>query len=68
MCISSGTAFDPQSEFQEVGMARPTREEEQLLADAPRGTYALMLIVAALLFVGWVALYFGRFFANGPVR
>jgi hypothetical protein len=49
-------------------MARPTREEESLLADAPKGTYALMLVVAALLFAGWVALYFGRFLANGPVR
>ncbi len=49
-------------------MARPSAEEEQLLADTPRGTYALMLIVAALLFAGWAVLYFGRFLANGPVR
>ena len=49
-------------------MPRLTREEEQLLADAPKGTYALMLIAAALLFVGWAVLYFGRFLANGPVR
>jgi hypothetical protein len=49
-------------------MPRPTREEEQLLAGTPKGTYALMLVVAALLFAGWAALYFGRFFANGPLR
>jgi hypothetical protein len=66
--IFSGTAFPSRSELQEVGMDRLTAEEERLLADAPRGTYALMLIVAALLFVGWAVLYFGRFLANGPVR
>jgi hypothetical protein len=49
-------------------MPRPTREEEELLADAPRGTYALMLLVAALLFAGWAAFYFGRFLGYGPVR
>ncbi len=49
-------------------MAGPTREEEQLLAGTPKGTYALMLVVAALLFAGWALFYFGRFFANGPVR
>jgi len=30
-------------------MAGPTREEEQLLAGTPKGTYALMLVVDALL-------------------
>jgi hypothetical protein len=49
-------------------MPPPTPEEQRLLADAPRGAYALMLVVAALLFAGWAALYFGRFLANGPVR
>lgn len=46
----------------------PTPEERARLADAPKGTLALMIIVAALLFVGWALLYFGRFLGNGPVR
>lgn len=46
----------------------PTREELEKIRETPRGTYALMLVVAALLFVGWVVLYFGRFLGNGPVR
>lgn len=49
-------------------MAGPTPDERRLLVDAPRGTFALMLIVAALLFAGWAALYFGRFLGHGPVR
>ena len=46
----------------------PTPEEKARLADAPRGTLALMIVVAALLFAGWAVLYFGRFLGNGPVR
>lgn len=46
----------------------PTRDEKELLADAPRGTWVLMLIIGALLLLGWMALYFGRFLDNGVVR
>jgi hypothetical protein len=49
-------------------MPRLTPEEQARVAEAPRGTYALMLIVAVLLFAGWALLYFGRFLAAGPVR
>jgi hypothetical protein len=49
-------------------MPQLTPEDESRLAEAPRGTYALMLIVAALLFAGWALLYFGRFLPAGPVR
>jgi hypothetical protein len=49
-------------------MPPPTAEEKALLAEAPRGTYVLMLVVAALLFVAWALLYFGRFLGHGPVR
>ena len=45
-----------------------TSEEKALLADAPKGTFVLMLVIAALLFAGWAVLYFGRFLGNGPVR
>jgi hypothetical protein len=45
----------------------PTPEEKNLLADAPKGTFVLMIVIAALLFAGWAALYF-TFLAIGPVR
>lgn len=46
----------------------PTAEEKARLAEAPKGTFALMIIVAVLLFAGWALLYFGRFLGAGPVR
>lgn len=46
----------------------PVPEVKENLSQAPRGTFALMLIVAVLLFAGWAGLYFGRFLAAGPVR
>jgi hypothetical protein len=49
-------------------MPPPTRDEQARLSDAPKGSYALMIVIAALLFVGWALLYFGRFLANGAVR
>lgn len=49
-------------------MAPPTPEEKAALAEAPRGTYVLMLLVAVVLFAGWAILYFGRFLGAGPVR
>jgi hypothetical protein len=49
-------------------MAGPTREELDRIAQTPRGTYALMLLIAGLLFVGWALLFFGRFLGAGPVR
>lgn len=49
-------------------MAQPTPEEKKLLADAPKGTFVLMILVAVALFAGWAVLYFGRFLGNGVVR
>ncbi len=46
----------------------PTPEEKALLAEAPKGTYVLMIIAAALLLAGWAVLYLGRFLGHGPVR
>jgi hypothetical protein len=45
-----------------------TPEEKTLLAEAPKGTFALMTIVALLLFAGWAYFYFGRFLGAGAVR
>lgn len=46
----------------------PTAEEKVRLAETPKGTLALMIVVAILLFTGWALLYFGRFLGSGPVR
>ncbi len=43
-------------------------ERDEILKSAPRGTWALLLLMAALLLAGWLALYFGRFLAQGPVN
>jgi hypothetical protein len=44
-----------------------TPEEKKRLADVPKGTWALTLVVALGLFLAWVALYVGKFLAQGPV-
>jgi hypothetical protein len=49
-------------------MPPPTAEEKAVLADAPRGTFVLMFVIAVVLFAGWAVLYFGRFLGNGVVR
>ncbi|HEX9147855.1 MAG TPA: hypothetical protein VF958_01715 [Thermoanaerobaculia bacterium] len=46
----------------------PTAEEKIRMAEVPKGTLALMTIVAILLFAGWALLFFGRFLGSGPVR
>jgi len=46
----------------------PSRDELDRIAPTPRGTYALMLVIAAVLFAGWALLFFGRFLGAGPVR
>ena len=45
-----------------------TPDEKTRMAEAPQGAFALMLLVGALLFVGWALLYFGRFLGNGLVH
>lgn len=49
-------------------MPPPTPEEKALLADAPKGTFVLMVLIAVMLFAGWAFLFFGRFLGNGAVR
>jgi hypothetical protein len=44
-----------------------TPDEKKALADLPKGTWALTLSVALVMFAAWVALYFGRFLMQGPV-
>ena len=49
-------------------MPQPTPEEKAILAETPRGAFALMILVAALLLAGWAVLYVVGFLSNGPIR
>lgn len=49
-------------------MPQPTPEEKAILSETPRGAFALMILVAALLLAGWAALYVVGFLSNGPIR
>ncbi|MFZ0255823.1 MAG: hypothetical protein WAN46_09280 [Gammaproteobacteria bacterium] len=42
-------------------------ERRRILESSPKGTWALLLLFAALLTMGWAILYFGVFLAHGPV-
>lgn len=49
-------------------MKQLTPEEEQkILNSAPVGTFALMLLVGALIFAGWAYMFFYLFLDHGPV-
>ena len=43
-------------------------EEKEAIKDAPKGTFALMLLVGAFLALGWAYMFFGVFLQHGPVN
>jgi hypothetical protein len=43
-------------------------EEQKILASPPVGTFALMVLVGALMFIGWAYMFFGIFLEHGPVN
>jgi hypothetical protein len=50
-------------------MSQLTPEEErERIKGAPMGTFALMLLVGALLFAGWAFMFFNMFLPHGPVN
>lgn len=42
-------------------------EEEKILHGKPKGTFALLLIFAALFMGGWIYMYFYMFLSHGPI-
>lgn len=42
-------------------------EEKKILESSPKGTFALLLLMAAIFAVGWAFMYFGRFLEHGAV-
>lgn len=50
-------------------MNQLTPEEQRKILDSPPvGTFALMLLVAALLLAGWAFMFFGMFLPHGLVN
>ena len=50
-------------------MSQLTPEEEhKVLHSKPVGTYALLLVFAALMVAGWGFMYFYMFLQHGPVN
>ena len=42
-------------------------EEKKLLESSPKGTLALMLLLAVAMFAGWAYMYFNMFLKHGPI-
>jgi len=49
-------------------MSDLSAEQKEAIKDAPKGTFALMLLLAALLALGWVYMFFFMFLEQGPVN
>lgn len=43
-------------------------EEEKILHSAPKGTFALLLVFAAIFMGGWLYMYLLMFLKHGPVN
>ena len=43
-------------------------EQQEAIKDAPKGTFALMLLLAVLMAAGWIFMFFFMFLQHGPVR
>ena len=48
-------------------MSHLTPEEQEAIKDAPKGTFALMLLVAVAIAAGWAYMFFFMFVQHGPV-
>ena len=43
-------------------------EQEEAIAEAPKGTWAILLVYAAIMVIGWLAMFYGFFLPHGPVN
>ena len=48
-------------------MSQLTPQEQEAIKDAPKGTFALMIVLAAARAAGWVYMFFFMFLKHGPV-
>ncbi|MEE9448022.1 MAG: hypothetical protein V3V09_08685 [Arenicellales bacterium] len=44
------------------------KNDQHSAEDAPKGTFALMVLLAILMAAGWIYMYFFRFLPHGPVN
>jgi hypothetical protein len=49
-------------------MSSLSPEEQEAIKDAPKGTYALMMLLAVSLAGGWAFMFFLMFLTHGPVN
>jgi hypothetical protein len=51
------------------GMVELTqKEQEAAIAEAPKGTWAILLVYAVFMVLGWLYMFFGYFLPHGPVN
>ncbi len=43
-------------------------EEQRAIAEAPKGTWAVLLVYTLFMVAGWAAMFFGFFLSHGPVH
>jgi hypothetical protein len=48
-------------------MSNLSAEEQQAIKDAPKGTFALMMLLAVAMAAGWAFMFFFMFLQHGPV-
>lgn len=48
-------------------MTQLTPEEQEAIKDAPKGTFALMLVLGAAIAAGWAYMFFFMFLKHGPI-
>ena len=43
-------------------------EQAKAIAEAPKGTWAILLVYAVLMVFGWLYMFYGFFLPHGPVN
>lgn len=49
-------------------MSHLSPEQQEAVKEAPKGTFALMLLVAVAMGAGWAYMFFSMFLQHGPVK
>ena len=44
------------------------KEQEAAIAEAPKGTWAILLVYAIFMVLGWLYMFYGYFLPHGPVN
>ncbi len=63
------TIENPQkTDTRKVMVELTPEEQEKAIAEAPKGTWAILLVYAGLMVLGWLAMFYGYFLPHGPVN